>query len=365
MPSPGELVKESAREWDAGLVAAGLALVAASGVAMASAGASVSAGLAVRHGVWIAMGLLLFLGVASTNYRRWIDGAAAAYGLSLVLLAIVLAAGVVRLGATRWLSLYGLSVQPSEFAKLATTLMLARYLAGQASPLPGRVVVTSLAIVAPAALLVFIQPDLGSASIFLAIWLGMAWVAGMSRRTLAGLGGLLAVLAPLAWQCLKGYQRDRLLAFINPHADPLGAGYTIIQSTIAIGSGRLWGRGWFAGTQNQLSFLPEHHSDFIFSVIGEEWGFLGCLGVIVAFAWLFSRILRVALAASAPQGRLLAAGVCSWVAYQAFVNMGMVMGLLPVVGVPLPFISYGGSSMIMLWVALGLVQSVSRTDALR
>jgi len=356
---------KSLRGWDLGLVGAGIALVTISAIAMASAASTVSGGLALRHGLWIAIGLALFVGVASTNFHRWIDTSGLAYGVSLILLAIVLAAGTVRFGATRWLSLFGLSVQPSEFAKLATTLLLARYLAGQTSPLPARVALTALALVIPSALLVFVQPDLGSSSIVLAIWLGMAWVAGMSRKTLAGCAAALMVLAPVAWQLLKGYQRDRLLAFVNPHADPLGAGYTIIQSTIAIGSGRLWGRGWFAGTQNQLSFLPEHHSDFIFSVIGEEWGFLGCVAVVGAFAWLLFRMLHIALSASSPQGRLLAAGVFSWIAYQAFVNMGMVIGLLPVVGVPLPLISYGGSSMIMLWIALGLVQSVSRTDAMR
>ena len=356
------LSARSARGWDAGLLASGAALVLMSGVAMASAAAKVNPALAVRHDVWIAVGVLLSFGTARTNYRRWVDLAMLAYGLSLATLALVLAAGAVRLGATRWLSLFGLSVQPSEFAKLTTTWILARYLAGQPTPLPTRVVLTSLLLVAPAALLIFIQPDLGSATIFFAIWLGMAWVAGMSRRGLAAVAVAVLVLGPIGWHVLKDYQRDRLMAFIDPHADPLGAGYTIIQSTIAIGSGRVWGRGWFAGTQNQLSFLPERHSDFIFSVIGEEWGWLGCLAVVAAFGWLLLRILRIAMTASVPQGRLLATGLFSWIAYQALVNMGMVMGLLPVVGVPLPFISYGGSSMVMLWVALGLVQSVHRMD---
>ncbi len=350
------------RAWDTGLLVAGGALVLMSGIAMASAAATVNPALAIRHGVWVSIGMVVSLGVARTNYRRWIDLGVVAYGVSLAALALVLAAGAVRLGATRWLSLFGVSVQPSEFPNLATTWMLARYLAGQPAPLPTRVVLTSLLLVAPSALLIFLQPDLGSATIFFAIWLGTVWVAGMSRRDLLILCAAVVILTPVAWHLLKEYQRDRLMAFINPHADPLGVGYTIIQSTIAIGSGRLWGRGWFAGTQNQLSFLPERHSDFIFSVIGEEWGLFGCLAVLAAFGWLLVRILRVALMASVPQGRLLATAVFSWIAYQAFVNMGMVMGLLPVVGVPLPFISYGGSSMVMLWVALGLIQSIHRTD---
>ena len=152
------------------------------------------------------------------------------------------------------------------------------------------------------------------------------------------------------------------MVFLNPQVDPLGAGYTIIQSVIAIGSGQLWGRGWRAGTQNQLNFLPERHSDFIFSVIGEEWGLVGCLVVIVLFGWLLARIIRLAQGSSDPQGRLIAVGVFSWLAYQACVNMGMVMGVLPVVGIPLPLVSYGGTAMLSIWLALGFLQSVRRGE---
>ena len=352
----------SVRFGDPGLFAAALGLALVSGVTMISAAATLNPALAGRHAVWLGLGILASFGVASTNYRRWTDAAGIAYGLSLCLLALVPAAGAVRLGAVRWLSVFGLSIQPSEFMKVTTVCLLARYLAGQPSSLPARAFVVSLLIAGLPALLIFLQPDLGSAIIFAAIWLGMVWVAGVPRRFLEGLGGAAAVLLPLGWHILKDYQRDRLLVFINPHADPLGAGYTIIQSTIAIGSGRLWGRGWLAGTQNQLNFLPERHSDFIFSVIGEEWGFLGSVTVLLLFGILLSRADRVALDTSEPQGRLVVAGVVSWIGFQAFVNMGMVMGMLPVVGVPLPLISYGGSSMITLWVALGLLQSVRRCD---
>lgn len=350
------------RGWDRDLFFAGVGLACASAIAMASAASTVVEGLALRHAIWIGIGLGASMVVAVTNYHRWTDFAWVAYGASLLVLCVVLAAGAVRLGATRWLSIFGLSVQPSEIAKLTTTWLLARYLAGQPAPLPVSVIGTSLALVVPPAFLIFIQPDLGSASIFGAIWLGMIWAAGASRRTLTWLGGGVLAMLPVAWHLLKGYQRDRLAAFIDPHADPLGAGYTIIQSVIAVGSGRLWGRGWFAGTQNQLSFLPERHSDFIFSVIGEEWGFLGCLAIIGLFGLLLVRVARIALTTSDPQGRLLAVGVFSWIGYQAFVNMGMVIGVLPVVGVPLPFVSYGGSSMVTLWIALGLLQSIRRTE---
>lgn len=344
---------------------AGTALVVISGIAMASAAATLNPAIAYRHWIWSVAGILLSLGVARTNYLRWIDAAAIAYGVSLGALLLVEVAGAVRLGAARWLSIFGFSVQPSELVKLSTVLLLARYFASQPVPLPTRTLTISLLLVAAPALLIFKQPDLGSATIVAAIWAGMAVVAGASRRALGVLGGSLLVLLPAAWHLLKDYQRDRLLVFINPHADPLGAGYTIIQSIIAVGSGRIWGRGWFSGTQNQLSFLPERHSDFIFSVIGEEWGFLGCAAVVALFGTLLLRAIQLALRTSEPHGRLLIAGICSWLAYQACVNMGMVIGLLPVVGVPLPLVSYGGSSMIAVWVALGLLQSVSRHEALR
>ena len=345
---------------DRGLLASTLLLAVVSGVTMVSAGATVSPTIAPRHAMWIVIGVMCSLLTMRTNFRRWTDLTGLAYGISLAALILVPLAGAMRLGATRWLSVFGVSMQPSELAKLTTVWLLARYLAGQPSPLPARVVGTSLLLAGPPALLIFLQPDLGSASIFAAIWLGMVWAAGISRRALVGFGACLLGLLPVAWFVLKGYQRDRLLTFINPHADPLGTGYTIIQSTIAIGSGQFLGRGWLAGTQNQLSFLPEHHSDFIFSVIGEEWGWVGCCVVVALFTIMLLRIAHIALATSDPQGRLLATGVFAWIGYQAFVNMGMVMGLLPVVGVPLPLISYGGSSMVALWLALGLVQSVRR-----
>ncbi len=353
-------LRASSFDWPLWAAAAGLALVSA--ITMASAAKTVNPVLAVRHDVWIVIGIGLSVAMARTNYRQWSDLAWIAYGLSLFALGLVEIAGAVRLGATRWLSIFGLSVQPSELAKLTTMWLLARYLAGQPTPLPPRVVWGSLLLVAPPALLILAQPDLGSASIFGAIWLGMVWAAGMPRKMLAGFSAGLAVILPLGWRHMHGYQRDRLMAFIDPHADPLGAGYTIIQSTIAIGSGGLWGKGWFAGTQNQLSFLPERHSDFIFSVIGEEWGWLGCVAVIALFGLLLLRALRIAASSAAPHGRLLAVGVFSWLAYQAFVNMGMVMGVLPVVGVPLPLVSYGGSSMVMIWIALGLLQSIHRQE---
>jgi len=208
--------------------------------------------------------------------------------------------------------------------------------------------------------IIFLQPDLGTSSVVFVVWLGAVWAAGMSRKHLVMIAAGLSVLLPIGWHALREYQRMRLLVFLNPHQDPLGAGYTIIQSQIAIGSGRLLGRGWMAGTQNQLSFLPERHSDFLYSVIGEEWGFLGSSAVIALFLCLLWRATAIAQASLDPRGRVLAMGLAAWIGYQAIVNMGMVMGLLPVVGVPLPLVSYGGSAMLMAWISVGLLNSIAR-----
>jgi len=347
-------------KWDRGLLGAAGAIAAASALAMASAGPSVGASLFTRHAVAMGLGVALAVAVSYSDYRRWMEAAVVLYVLSVAALAVVELAGTSRLGATRWLSAFGVSFQPSELAKFSVVLWLAQYLSGQPRPLPGRAVLVSAAVAALPASLVFLQPDLGSATVLGAIWLIMVWIAGMPRRWLARLGVGAVVFAPLAWHVLKAYQRDRLMAFINPHADPLGTGYTIIQSTIAVGSGQLWGRGWQAGTQSQLNFLPEHHSDFIFAVIGEEWGFLGAAVLIMAFGCLLVRITQLALRAQEPPAQMLAVGCAAWIGYQAVVNLGMVLGLLPVVGVPLPFVSFGGSSMVCLWCALGLLQAAER-----
>lgn len=348
------------RGLDRGVLIASLVLVAVSWLAMISAAATLNPALARRHTLYIGLGIVVCAVTARTNYRRWLDLAAVFYALAVIGLILVEMAGTVRLGAARWLSVFGLSLQPSEFAKLATVLILANYLAGQPRPLRGRVVMTSLGLAVVPAVLIFMQPDLGTASVLGVIWLGMVWVAGISTRWLRGLGLALVAVLPVGWHMLKAYQRARLMAFIDPHADPLGAGYTIIQSTIAIGSGGWTGRGWLSGTQNQLNFLPERHSDFIFSVIGEEWGLVGCLIVVAAFGLLLVRGSRIAMEAVEARGRLLVVGILCWLGYQACVNMGMVMGLLPVVGLPLPLVSYGGTSMLTVWLSLGLWQSASR-----
>lgn len=346
---------------DGALWAATLLLCFVSLIALSSAAATLDPSLIGKQAVWIGLGMLAGILVASVSYLRWMEAGAFLYLGALALLAVVELAGTVKLGAARWLTVFGFSVQPSEIAKLATACVVARYLSEQAAPLSARAVLASGALAGLPAVLVFLQPDLGTSSVILAIWASMLWVAGLSRRHLAILAGAGLAALPAGWLLLKDYQRARLSVFINPHADPLGAGYTIIQSQIAVGSGRLTGRGWLTGTQNQLNFLPERHADFLYSVIGEEWGFLGAAAVVLLFGCLVWRGVRLAVGHVDPQGRLLAVGLTTWIAYQAMINMGMVMGLVPVVGVPLPLVSYGGSAMVMTWVAIGLLQSTKKS----
>ena len=346
--------------WDRPLLAIALGLTFISLIALRSASATLNPMLLWKQAIWAAAAIGLGTLLACRPYTRWTDLGLLLYGATLLLLGMVLVAGTMKMGATRWLTIVGLSIQPSELAKLATACCLARYLGTQPTPLSARSLVLSAIVVGIPALLIFLQPDLGTSSVLGAVWVATVWAAGISRRHLTLLALIALIAMPLGWHALKEYQRARLLVFLNPQADPLGAGYTIIQSAIAIGSGQLLGRGWMAGTQNQLNFLPERHADFLYSVIGEEWGFLGSAIVVALYAGLIWRGLVIAMGNGEPQGRLLAVALVAWIGYQAVVNMGMVMGLVPVVGVPLPLLSYGGSAMLTTWLAVGLLQSVRR-----
>ncbi len=313
-----------------------------------------------RQLTWAAIGGALAVVLVVVDYHRWLEWAYLLYGVNMLLLAMVLEMGVVRGGAQRWLTLAGLTVQPSEFAKVTTILALARYLGArkEITPKGWSAFFSAGLFLAVPVLLILRQPNLGTASVFVPIFLAMVLVWGIRLKVLGVLlaGGLL--LIPLAWWGLADYQRSRMLVFLNPNMDPLGAGYTVVQSRIAIGSGGLWGKGWLAGTQNQLNFLPERHTDFIFSVVGEEWGFLGSSFCLALFAFLFYRGILIATQTRDPFGRLLMAGLVTMLASHLVVNTGMTMGLMPVVGLPLPFFSYGGSWLLTCLVTVGMILSV-------
>ena len=312
-----------------------------------------------RQLVWAALGCGLAILLVVVDYHLWLEWSYPLYVLTLLLLGLVLVMGTVRGGAQRWLSVGGMTIQPSEFAKLATILAVARYL-GNRPPITAKwssVLGACILIGIPMAMILK-QPNLGTACVFGFIGLAMLLVWGIPLRALVIVLSMVLISIPLLWYFLEDYQRSRLMVFLNPNLDPLGAGYTVIQSRIAMGSGQFWGKGWLAGTQNQLNFLPERHTDFIFSVVGEEWGILGTTLCMALFFLSFHRGFIIATQTRDPFGRLLIVGLITMLAAHTIVNIGMVMWMMPVVGLPLPFMSYGGSWLMPCLVAVGIILSV-------
>ena len=357
----------------------------------------------LQHWLFGGIGLALSLFIARCRYEYLLKWHWWIYGITSLSLIAVMAAGVSAKGAQRWISIAGVPVQPSEFAKVGVIITLAALLQSHtAAKIPN--VVRALLITAVPWALVFLQPDLGTSLVFGAITLGMlywgnanpgwlvllvspliavvlfnlylpawfAWTAGMAAiawLTLPskwlGTIGAIAVnflageLGHILWGILKEYQKDRIILFLEPEKDPLGGGYHLIQSRIAIGAGELWGRGLHHGTQTQLNFIPEQHTDFIFSAVGEEWGFVGCLVMLFAFWLICLRLILIAQSAKDNFGSLLASGVFSMIVFQVILNISMTIGLAPVTGIPLPWISYGKSALLTNFIAIGIVQSVA------
>jgi len=313
-----------------------------------------------RQMTWAIVGCLLAIVLILIDYHRWLEWAYFLYVANIVLLLLVTEVGVIRGGAQRWLALGGITIQPSEFAKITTVLALCRYLGSRQNGGSDWKTVFGVACIAGLPMmLVLRQPDLGTTLVWVPMIAAMLLVWGIQRKTLWTVVGAGLVTLPMLWFKLADYQRSRLLVFMNTDVDPLGAGYTINQSKIAIGSGGFFGKGWLSGTQNQLNFLPERHSDFIFSVVGEEWGFLGVSLVLALFGFFFIRALIVASQIRDPHGRLLTVGLVAVLATHVVVNTGMTIGLMPVVGLPLPFFSYGGSWMVTCLTAIGMILSAA------
>lgn len=314
----------------------------------------------VRQAIFAAVGLVLSVAVARFDYRALGAGSWGLYIVSLALLAFVLTVGEAAYGSRRWIEIVGTQVQPSEIAKVVTVLTLARYLSQRQDEIKTlKVLVVSLGIALLPAALVFAEPDLGSAVVFLAIWLGMVAIAGVRLSHLFGLLAFCLSAVPFAMIALvSDYQRERIALWLDPERDALGSGFNILQAEISIGSGGLWGKGFTHGTQTQLDILRTQTTDYVFSVLGEELGFAGALLLFALFAVLLFRGIRAADLASDPMGRLLAAGVVLLILFQTFVNIAVNVRIFPVTGIPLPFISQGGSSLVAMCIALGLVQSV-------
>ena len=316
--------------------------------------------LALKQLVSFGLGLLLLTIAVAIDYRRLERYAMLIYLAVLSSVVAVPIIGRVAGGSRRWINLGPLSLQPSEFMKVALVIVLASYFAGVTERRTRwRDIFVPIAYAAVPAALILMQPDLGSASVLVMIVGTMLVLGGVSLRRLLLLASPSIVIIPALWPQLKPYQQQRVLMFINPDSDPLGAGYHIIQSKIAVGSGMIWGKGFTQGTQNHLNFLPEQHTDFIFSVFSEEWGFVGASVVMLLYLALIVRGIVIAHKAQDRFGVLLAIGMTSIIFWQVLVNVGMVTGLMPVVGIPLPFFSYGGSSMMSLVAAMGFVMNVS------
>jgi rod shape determining protein RodA len=342
------------------LLAAASALVLISVMTLATLNVGrAGGGVALRQALWFGVGLLALVVVASLDYRRLVGAAPALYLLGLGTLALVFAVGRSVSGARRWIVFGPMSFQPSELFKIAFVLMAVWVITSRWAQPVGR---TTLAMTLPIAAVPFVliikQPDLGTALLLFPVLMVLLIGAGLRLRVLGGaLAAGLAAL-PLAWLVLKDYQRERILVFLDPVRDPLGSAYNVIQAKIAIGSGQFLGKGVAGATQSRLAFLPERHTDFIFAVFAETWGFVGCLALLTCYLLLLLRGFDIAGSAREPVGRLLALGVTALLAVQVVINVGMVTGLLPVVGIPLPLLSYGGSSMLASLVAIGLLLSV-------
>ncbi len=311
---------------------------------------------------WAFLGLLGYITLAMNDYRRLANATWWIYAAVLFLLTLVLFVGTEVYGASRWLSLFGIRLQPSEFAKLAVILVVARYWAR-----PGRMmnepldVILSLMMAGVPLILIVRQPDLGTAATLVPIVIGILFVGGVRLKYLMILLLLGLLLLPVVWIGMGEYQRERIMVFVDPDRDPYGAGWNKMQSEIAVGSGGLTGKGYLQGTQNVLGYLPRTvaPTDFIYSVIAEEKGFVGAVTVLGLFGILLMSGIRAIWVASDPLGRLIATGITCMLFFHVFVNVAMTIGLMPITGLPLPLMSYGGSFMISTMLALGLLQSIT------
>lgn len=312
-----------------------------------------------RQIVRFALGLVVFLACTMADIRFFRNAAYVLYALSIVLLIIVEIKGHIGMGAQRWINLGVIKLQPSEVAKITVVLALARYFYDHSVDAIGRLrtYITPLVIIAVPSLLLLRQPDLGTMLLLGASGCAVIFVAGIRLwKVIAVLASCIGA-APIFWMLMHDYQKRRILTFLNPEDDPLGAGYHIMQSKISIGSGGFWGKGFLSGTQSQLNFLPEKQTDFIFAHLCEEFGFVGGTFVILVYGGLLAVCIKMAFECRSFFSRLYIVGFSMLLFLYVFVNIAMVMGLLPVVGVPLPFVSYGGTSVITLMFGLGVLSS--------
>jgi len=311
--------------------------------------------------VWVALGLVLLASVTIVDYNRLVNLAMPFLGFCTFLLVVVLFTGHLVKGAERWIPLGPLNVQPAELLKLGLILFLGGFLATREEEAHDfGLVLTSLAYVGVPTLLVLAQPDLGTPVLLFLVWLTMLFAVGAKVTHLGAIAFAFLMLFTAAWglNIIRPHQKERLTAFMNPEADPRGQGWNLRQSLIAIGSGHVFGQGLFKGTQSRLRFVPEQETDFIFTVVGEELGFVGSVALLAIFGLVLYRSLSIAATAKDTAGRLIASGITAMLLVHIVVNVGMTLGMMPVKGMPLPFVSYGGSNMLTMMAAVGLLQSI-------
>jgi rod shape determining protein RodA len=323
--------------------------------------AGTSAPLFLKQTYWLILGLGLAIFALFFDYRTFVRYSYPFYLLCLLLLILVMTVGRTTSGSQRWLSMGFFSFQPSELTKIALILAMTRFFTEKEDPrgYGFRELGIPFLMLGLPILLIFKQPDLGTVILLLLIFTSILLFVGVRFKTWALLGAGVAAAIPILWIFLKEYQRNRLLTFINPDLDPLRTGYHISQSKIAVGSGALFGKGFLKGTQSQLHFLPEQHTDFIFSVLAEEWGFAGCIFLLFLLLFLISRGVKIAKTSKDRAGAILAIGITAMLFWQSFINVGMVVGILPVVGVPLPLVSYGGTALVTTLAGVALLMNVS------
>ncbi len=314
-----------------------------------------------KQAIWIAVSWLFLFIFSFINYRFYFDLSYLIYALNLILLIAVYLFGKTAMGAQRWISILGVNFQPSELSKVAIIILLAKSFSQKRREKFVKNFSLPFCLVMLNALVIFKQPDLGTSLIVIFFFLMMGLFSRINKLYFVGLIALGLIMAPFTLNMLKDYQKKRLMVFINPNVDPLGSGYTVIQSKIAIGSGKFTGKGFLAGTQNQFNFLPERHTDFIFTVIAEEWGFIGGLFLILIYWLIIKKILQQSQDLKDPFACFLCLGISLYFFLHVFINIGMTLGILPVVGLPLCLLSYGGTNMLFTFILIGIFFNICRT----
>lgn len=311
-----------------------------------------------RQIVWFLIGIVMFFIISFINYKTIVRLAPFIYGMGVLLLLMVLISGHIGMGAQRWLGVGAFKLQPSEIFKVILVITLAwLFMDFDDKKLNIIKIFKKSIFLLPPFILVFLQPDLGTSITYIVIWGCIILLLGITRNTFIIIILVFSVTTPMLWTHMHDYQKKRVISFVNPEQDPFGAGYHIIQSKIGVGSGGIEGKGYMKGTQSHLRFIPERHTDFIYSVINEEFGLIGGSSIIILFVILILRILQTGGRSKEPASKILTAAVASYIFFQFIVNSYMTLGMMPVVGIPMPFVSYGGSSIISFFIMLGLVNS--------